>query len=107
MLHPERYSSPAPLRRTGMGGRELQESSSTVVGIYITSVLSRFSNIHFLNGYASLTKYAKMLVINPARKNSGSSKNLLTYYMGGRFTGGGNREVYRTCRQPSGVRVTE
>lgn len=36
-----------------------------------------------------LNKICQMLVINPARKNSGSSKNLLTYYMRGRFTGRG------------------
>jgi len=71
----------------GWGRRELQEPSSTRVGIHRTPVLGHFSNIRFLSGYSSLTSYANMLVINPARKNSGSSEKLLPYYMRGRFTG--------------------
>lgn len=60
-----------------------------MVGIYVISMLSFYSNTHFLNETGNfLSKYTKMFVINPTRKTSGNSKNLLTYYMRGRFTGG-------------------
>lgn len=91
----ETYSSPALPRRTGIG--ELQESSSSMVAIYITSVLSHLQLFIFFSEKESfltfsLTRYAKMLMVNPARKNLGCSKTLLNYHMRSRF-----REIYCTC----------